>query len=516
MLAVCVSAAQPNKAFALTEGEFTYEIGNWKWEDEDTGIVKDCGYGARITSYTGTKDAVCIPNKIGGQSVVSVSIGSDDEADILTVDVSRCSSLKGLGVWAPRKIEFGGVSSIKFFSMQDGSRMDYLDLSKQKGLETFYVHGYLPGSWNWSTESLKYVGTTAGSVGSLNLAGASKLEVLEFFMSVVENYQSSLTSDTLNLDGCTSLRRLKLGGCCLTSFDVSRYPHLEYLYLARNYIQNTSALDAWLAKDGHEGQIQPQYSPKKTFDAKDVVLSSNSYVYDGQPKKPSVRINGLKEGEDFWVHYFDNVSVGTARVVVGGMNDYRGVSVAKNFTIVKGQLPASPISISSAIVTVAPRVYTGKTLTPAAPAVTLNGKALRNGVDFTFACKGGKKIGSYTVTVTGRGAYAGSRTATFQIVPKGATIKKPAAAKKALTAKWKAPSKAHQKQITGYKVEWSTDKAFKKGVKSKLVKGAKKTSLKVTKLKSKKTYYVRVCSYKKIGKAYYYSPWSKVQKAKVK
>ena len=72
------------------------------------------------------------------------------------------------------------------------------------------------------------------------------------------------------------------------------------------------------------------------------------------------------------------------------------------------------------------------------------------------------------------------------------------------------------KQITGHKVQVSTDKKFKKAVKTKIVRGASKTSLKVTKLKSKKTYYVRVCSYKKAGKSAVCSGWSKAQKVKVK
>ncbi|NBJ66619.1 BspA family leucine-rich repeat surface protein [Enterorhabdus caecimuris] len=173
-------------------------------------------------------------------------------------------------------------------------------------------------------------------------------------------------------------------------------------------------------------------------------------------------------------------------------------------------------SLAKASVSVKAKAWTGKTLKPAAPTVKVGGKTLRAGTDYTWSCRGGKAVGSYKVTVTGRGAYAGSKTATFKIVPKGTSVKKLTKAKRAFTVKWKKPSKAALKQITGHKVQVSTDKKFKKAVKTKIVRGASKTSLKVTKLKSKKTYYVRVCSYKKAGKSAVCSGWSKAQKVKVK
>ena len=67
---------------------------------------------------------------------------------------------------------------------------------------------------------------------------------------------------------------------------------------------------------------------------------------------------------------------------------------------------------------------------------------------------------------------------------------------------------------------YSTSKSFKKGkaTKTKLVKKAKITSLKITRLTSKKTYYVKVRTYKtvkingKITKVY--SGWSKPKNLK--
>ena len=178
-----------------------------------------------------------------------------------------------------------------------------------------------------------------------------------------------------------------------------------------------------------------------------------------------------------------------------------------------------PTSLAKASVSVKAKAWTGKTLKPAAPTVKLGSKTLRSGVDYAWSCKGGRAVGSYKVTVTGKGAYAGTKTATFKIVPKGTSVKKLTKAKRAFAVKWKKPSKAALKQTTGYQVRWSTSKKFaKKATKLKTVKATtsagKKCSLKVSKLKAKKKYYVQVRAYKKVGKATYYSSWSKAKAVK--
>ncbi|MCR5691848.1 MAG: hypothetical protein K6G62_06470 [Eubacterium sp.] len=82
-------------------------------------------------------------------------------------------------------------------------------------------------------------------------------------------------------------------------------------------------------------------------------------------------------------------------------------------------------------------------------------------------------------------------------------------AKKTLTAKWKKTSGAK-----GYQVQYALDRKFTKGKKSKIVT---KTSLKIKKLKKKKTYYVRVRAYKlKTNGKKKYGAWSAVKKVKIK
>lgn len=86
-------------------------------------------------------------------------------------------------------------------------------------------------------------------------------------------------------------------------------------------------------------------------------------------------------------------------------------------------------------------------------------------------------------------------------------ITTPKAAKKAATVKWKKVSKANQKKIASIQIQYSTDKTFKKGVKTVT---AKKTAT------SKKTYYIRIRAYKKSGGNVHVSKWSAIKKVKVK
>ena len=88
-------------------------------------------------------------------------------------------------------------------------------------------------------------------------------------------------------------------------------------------------------------------------------------------------------------------------------------------------------------------------------------------------------------------------------------------AKKALTVKWKKLTSAGLKKTKKIEIQYSTDKLFKKAVKTKYA-SAKTTSVKIKGLKSKKKYYVRIRAYTKSGSVKHISAWSAKKAAKVK
>lgn len=90
------------------------------------------------------------------------------------------------------------------------------------------------------------------------------------------------------------------------------------------------------------------------------------------------------------------------------------------------------------------------------------------------------------------------------------TTKVKANGQKKIKVSWKKDKKA-----SGYEITYSTKKSFK-GKKTIVVKSNKTTSKVVKKLTSKKKYFVKVRSYKQVGKTKTYGAYSKVKTVKVK
>ena len=160
--------------------------------------------------------------------------------------------------------------------------------------------------------------------------------------------------------------------------------------------------------------------------------------------------------------------------------------------------------------------YNGKVKTPAVIVKDSNGTVLQEGTDYEVTYTGNRKsIGQYTVCVTLKGKYTGTKELTFEIVPKGTKLTAKSGQKKAFTVKWKK----QKKQISGYQIQYGTKKNFSKA-KTVTVKSKNTTKKKITGCAAKKTYYVRIRTYKKVkvnGKTKKIaSSWSKTVKVKTK
>ena len=153
--------------------------------------------------------------------------------------------------------------------------------------------------------------------------------------------------------------------------------------------------------------------------------------------------------------------------------------------------------------------YNGKVKTPGVK-VSVNGTVLTKDNYSVSYGKGRKNVGKYTVKVTLKNDYAGSKTVSFKINPKGTSIKHLKKGVRAFKPTWKKQTR----QISGYQVQYSTKKNFKSS-KIKAVSSKKKSTW-VIKKKAHKRYYVRIRTYKKVGKAKYYSSWSSAKSVKTK
>lgn len=156
--------------------------------------------------------------------------------------------------------------------------------------------------------------------------------------------------------------------------------------------------------------------------------------------------------------------------------------------------------------------YNAKAQKPSVTVTTRDGKKLSASY-YIVSYKNNTNIGTATVTITFKNGYKATTKKTFKIVaPKIAkvSIYTPKAEKKALTAKWKKIS-----GTSDYEIMTAQNAKFSKRKKT-MKASSNVTSVKVNKLSSKKTYYVKVRGYKKVGTKTFYGSWSSVKKIKVK
>ena len=227
---------------------------------------------------------------------------------------------------------------------------------------------------------------------------------------------------------------------------------------------------------------------------KKATLSDVSYIYDGTAKKPAVTITGLTAGTDFDVTYSNNVNAGTATAKVTGKGNYTG-SLSLTFKITPASLTSRKITLSASVYS-----YTGRVRKPA---VKVDGVTTAN-YTVKYSNASSKIVGKYTVTLTGKANYTGSKTLSYKINPKATSIKSLTAGSKCFTAKWTKVSA----QATGYQLQYSKSSTFASGNKTVKITSYKTVSKKVTSLTAKKKYYVRIRTYKKVSSATYYSAWS--------
>ncbi len=261
-------------------------------------------------------------------------------------------------------------------------------------------------------------------------------------------------------------------------------------------------------------------------------------TYNGSAQRPGTAWfdsqSGLKSGRDYTVvRYSANTNAGTANVTVQGKGNYTGTAVL-HFKINQKSLNDRDVSVRC---------------TPTAKGATIKatykGKTLRQNKDYTvsIATSGTTR----TVTVQGKGNFNSTRQFKIHVHAYKCTAKKAATyfatgykkykctacgAKKTeklaqlkpaiaslkssqkgrLTVKWKKGS-----GISGYQISYSTSSKFTKSTtKSVTITKAGSTAKALTKLKSKKKYYVRIRVYKKQKGGKLYGAWSPVKSTKVR
>ena len=224
-------------------------------------------------------------------------------------------------------------------------------------------------------------------------------------------------------------------------------------------------------------------------------------TYTGNEITPDIVIPGLKAGEDYYMYYEDNQYPGVATVTIYGTGYYKGTATIHFKIIKKTEKFVSNVKLNRTSYT-----YTGKTIRPSVT-VTVNGKKIGASA-YKLYYKNNKNSGIGTVQVRGTGKYSRiNKTITFKILPPKTLLTGLKKANRSFIASWKKNI-----QATGYQIQYAADSRFTKERKTVTVGKQSATRYKISGLKNKKTYYVRIRSYKRVGKKILYSSWSTVKK----
>ena len=116
------------------------------------------------------------------------------------------------------------------------------------------------------------------------------------------------------------------------------------------------------------------------------------------------------------VVHIENSAIKISDSVIIGYSDTEAERYAKEKGYTFRSLGVYTKPLSSARITVADQIYTGKALTPAVK-VTLDGLTLKEGTDYEVTYANNKDVGTATVTIKGQGNYTGSLKKNFTIKP---------------------------------------------------------------------------------------------------
>ena len=243
--------------------------------------------------------------------------------------------------------------------------------------------------------------------------------------------------------------------------------------------------------------------------AKTFKLSTTAYTYNGGVKTPSVTVKDadgktLKKNTDYTVTYASGrKNTGTYTVTVKMIGKYSGTKTL-TFKI-------NPAKISSCNLSATSYTYDGKVKKPTVTVKNSSGTKLTTSSYTVTYASGRKNVGTYKVTIKGKGNYTGTKTLTFKINPAKTTVSKLTAGVKSI----KVGITKKSAQVTGYQIQYSASKTFSPAT-TKTISGYNTTSYTLKGLSAKRTYFIRVRTYKTVNNTKYYSGWSAYKYVKTK
>lgn len=396
--------------------------------DGTSGILDDFDWKRQASEITSvsifpgvTAVASCYGMFDGCSSLRSADLSGLDTSSVRTMGsmFHNCSSLVS--------VDFGGMdtSSVQSMSsMFNGCEaLTSLDLS---GFDTTNVNSM--DQMFYYCESLK----------SLDLSGF-KTGLVETMNGMFGHCKSlsSLNITGLDLRDATDLEFMFIGCTSLKSIDLSGVrgsgtTNYKNMFFGSSVEQVTADADTsgpdfpqlaydtvgWIDTEGNTYDAGA-YIPSRTATYRLMLNLSNdmfesidlsSTDYTGEPITKEVKAGPSIGADEYEVSYENNLNVGTATIRVTGKGRLVG-TLEYQFKINKVSIDDAKARLGFSHVQ-----YDG-TSHNVIPSVTVNGRELDYGADFTTDYWNTTDAGTATVVITGTGNYYGTTRVTFQIDP---------------------------------------------------------------------------------------------------
>lgn len=329
--------------------------------------------------------------------------------------VSAADSLAGM-FWSCKSLETADLNGLSTSEVTNMARMfercDSLKSVNLSALDTTKVTD-MSAMFNecffLETLSLPTSGTSVLVNMSQMIRNCPLITALDF-----SGFNTSNVSNMNNmLDGCISLASIKLG---------SDFKFLEKSW--GNYLPKGN----WLSeKTGNafttdhierdRGNIADAYI-LQTGDHSSLINAIISPIppqtYTGSPICPelSIMLDGttLREGRDYLPSYYANENCGTALIAVAGNGSYSGARVIK-FEIISPTIEIDTVELNTSAFTF--------NRNNQKPEITVKaGDKVIEPSNYDISWPSDiKNVGSKTITITGKGNYSGSLSATYTISP---------------------------------------------------------------------------------------------------
>ena len=485
----------------LSDGEYHWNI----CKNKECGAVVDSTKAAHIyDSDTDYRCNICKFKREDNRPRISHMEATSDIASILAVGNKAVNPTVTVTVGTPVHYNVNGT---KNYYKKDGDSWQRVLVGETFTCGTYKMICHF-GLYNYENDTFALSESTNVTVDGVEWS-VDSYNYMDYYEYIVASspeivihtpVTDSAVAATCTKTGKTQGSHCSVCGTVITAQKtVAKKAHTYKTYTTK---ATTSKNGSIVTKCSVCGSVK---SKSTIYYPKTITLSTTSYTYNGSVKKPTVKVVGSNgktiSSSNYTVTYASGrKNVGKYAVKITFKGNYSGTKTL-TFKI-------NPISVSKCKITLSTTSYTynGKVKKPTVTVKNANGTKLTTSSYMVTYASGRKNVGTYKVTIKMKGKYSGTKTLTFKINPPKTSVSSLTAGSKKFTVKWKKQAT----QTTGYQIQYSTSSKF---TKSKTVTVSKNstTSKTISKLSGKKKYYVRVRTYKTVGKAKYYSAWSKAK-----